>query len=370
MTNEVLPNLVNLQSAVNAALAKLDEDDFAARLWKKDASLFSADPTAQAQIAGRLGWLDLPAAMKGNVPDLLALAQSIKEEGFQQIMLPVLDESSLAPLAFEQALGHTSGFPELTIVNREGAVLGNAPTNTAGPAKTLFVVSALADDIQILPGIAVIFDRVRQELGERTGDNFIAITNPGTALERYARELKFREIFITPPGISGLYLALSYSGLVPAALAGYNVEEMLSRAAIMAEECRKPGLDNPGLHLGSIIGAASVPNRPGTSLLPAPQLEGFGLWVDHLLTEETGRGLLPLDESLSGVGVGDRLIVSLQMTAQKNLPGEKMLRILEETAHPLVRLRLKDMADLAAEFFRWEFAATVAAALPRIKSAP
>jgi len=370
MTNEVLPNLVNLQSAVNAALAKLDEDDFAARLWKKDASLWQAGTTAQGYAAGKFGWLDLPAGMKSAVPDLLDLAQSIKEDGYKQIVLLALDESSLGALALEQSLGRVSGYPELTVVDREGAVLGDVPTNPAGPANTIFVVSATEDELEVLPGLMELYERVRQERGEQAGDNFMAITRPGTALEKVARELKFRAVFLNPPGITGLYLALSYSGIVPAALAGYNVGEMLNRAAIMAEECRKPGLDNPGLHLGCIIGVASLPKRPGLSLLLAPAVESFGLWVDHLLAENIGRGLEPLDEALTNPRGISRLVVSLQWNAQKDLPAEELLKHLEETAHPVVRLRLKDLADLAAEFFRWEFAATVAAALPGLTSTP
>ncbi len=370
MTNEVLPNLVNLQSAVNAALAKLDEGDFAARLWKKDASLWTAGPAALSPKNEVFGWLDLPTVMKSAVPDLQDLAQSLKEEGYQQILLLALDESSLAALVLEQSLGRVSGYPELTIVDREGAVLGDAPTNPAGPAKTVFVVSALSDEPEVLPGIMELFERVRAERGEQAGENFIAITKPGTALEKLARELKFRAVFLNPPGITGLYLALSYSGLVPAALAGYNVGEMLSRAAVMAEECRKPGLDNPGLHLGCIIGVASLAERPGLSLVPASAVGSFGLWVDQLLAENIGRGLEPLDEAfIVPQGVG-RLVVSLQLSVQKDLPAEELLKRLEETAHPVVRLRLKDLSDLAAEFFRWEFAVTVAAALPGIISAP
>jgi len=222
----------------------------------------------------------------------------------------------------------------------------------------------------MMPGVAVLYDRVRQVKKERPGDNFIAITNAGTGLERFARELKFREIFINPADISGLFLALSYSGLVPAALAGYNVEEMLSRAAIMAEECRKPGLENPGLHLGSIIGTASALERPGTSLVLTPRIEGFSPWVDGLLAAETGRGLEPSDDLLNNPrGIG-RLVVSLQLSNLRDLPTEKLLKTLEATAHPVVRLRLKDLSDLAAEFFRWEFAASVAASLPVINSVP
>ena len=369
MTNEVSPNLVNLQTPVNAALAKFDETDFAARIWKKDSTIWTDDPAAQGPVAGLLGWLDLPVTMKSAVPDLLELAQTIRDEGYGQIVLVAIDESSIPALTLEQAFGHVSGFPELTIVNREGEIMGRNPTKPAGPARTLFVVSAAHEDMLMMPGVAVLYDRVRQVKKERPGDNFIAITRAGTALERFARELHFREIFLNPSGIGAPYAGLSYSGLVPAALAGYNVGEMLNRAAVMAEECRKPGLENPGLHLGSIIGSAQVPNRPGTSLVLSPQIESFGVWVDRLLYVETNRGLLPIDETLKGVGVADRLVVSLQLSNQKDLPIERMLKKLEDTAHPIVRLRLKDLADLGAEIFRWQFAATAAAALLMTKSA-
>lgn len=364
MTNEVSPNLVNLQSPVDAALAKFDENDFAARFWKKDGTLWSNDTSMHASIAELSGWLDLPTSMKSVVPDLLALAQTIKDEGYGQIVLVAVDESSLPALVLEQALGRVSGYPELTVVNREGEVMGRIPSKPAGPAKTLFVVSSAKEDMLMMPGVAVLYDRVRQVKKERPGDNFIAITRSGTKLETFARELHFREIFLNPTGIAPLYLGLSYAGLVPAALAGYNIGEMLNRAAVMAEECRKPGLENPGLYLGTILGSAQAANRPGTSVIPYPQIEGFNLWAEQLVQIETRRGFLPIDETLQGVMPADRLVVTLQLSNQKALPTERMLKKLEDTAHPLVRLRLKDLADLGAEFFRWQFAASVAAALP------
>ncbi len=359
MTSEVLPNLVSLQEAVNATLAKLDVEDFAARVWKKDPSLWTAEPAAQALIAGRLGWLDLPTTMQSRGPDLLELAQTIKEEGYKQIVLLGLDNSSLAAVVLRQALGNVSGYPELIVVDPANQDQLQLFSYTS----TIFVISSTSGSLERLPALTGYFERVRAGKGEQAGENFIAITNPGTPLERLARDRKFREIFLNPPGISGLYLALSYSGLVPAALAGYNVREMLSRAAIMAEECRKPGLDNPGLHLGCIIGSAALQNLRSTSLLLASPVESFGLWVNQLLVESTSRGLVPItDEALTIAELG-RMVVSLQLNGQMDSQLEELVKKLEEASHPVVRLRLQDLSDLAAEFFRWEFAISVAAAV-------
>jgi len=356
MTTEVLPNLVSLQEAVNAALAKLDVEDFAARVWKKDPSLWTADPTAQAQIAGRLGWLDLPATMQSRGPDLLDLAQTIKDEGYKQIVLLGLDNSSLAAVVLREALGNVSGYPELIIVDPASQEQLQLFSYTS----TIFVISSISGSLERLPALTEYFERVKVVKGAQAGENFIAITNPGTPLERLARDRRFREIFLNPPGISGLYLALSYPGLVPAALAGYNIREMLSRAVIMAEECRKPGLDNPGLHLGCIIGSAALQNRRSTSLVLARPVESFALWVNRLLAESTGRGLVPVAGEVLDT---DRLFVSLQLNGLKDSQLEELLKKLEEASHPVVRLRLQDLADLAAEFFRWEFAIPVAAAV-------
>lgn len=351
MTSEVLPNLVNLQEAVDAALAKFDVEDFARRVWKKDASLWTANPTAGAVIDRRLGWLDLPAAMQGRGPDLLDLAQTVKDEGYRQVVLLAADQSSLAALVLQEAFGNVSGYPALVILDPDGNMAGSNKPERLDYQRTLFVISSTGGTLERLEPLISLFER---ESG-RSGENFIAITNPGTPLERLARERDFREIFLNPPGIGGLYLALSFPGLVPAALAGYNVREMLSRASIMAEECHKPGLDNPGLHLGCILGSAGQQTRLSPGLVLGQPLEGFALWADRLLETATGRGF-----GLVADGEDEKsLVVCLQLSGQL----EESLKKLEAAAHPVVRLRLQDLADLAAEFFRWEFAVLVAAAV-------
>ncbi|MDB5081852.1 MAG: hypothetical protein JWP00_3776 [Chloroflexi bacterium] len=368
MTSEVLPNLLSLQEAVNAALAKLDVEDFAARVWKNDPTLWTTDPTAQAQLAGRLGWLDLPDTMQSRGPDLLELAQSIKDEGYKHIVLLCLDNSSLGGVVLWQSLGNVSGYPELVVVDATEPGFSLRQDHPFDYETTIFVISSVTGSPDRLPALVECFERVSAVRGEQAGENFIAITNPGTALERVGRERKFREVYLNPPGIGGLYLALSYSGLVPAALAGYNVREMLSRAAIMAEECLKPGLDNPGLHLGCILGSAAMQDRRRIRLILPPSVESFKLWVNQLLAGSLGRALDPVPPGFDGLTVADEdcLFVSLQVNGQKDSQSEELLKQLEEASHPVVRLRLQDLSDLTAEFFRWQFAILVAAAVLEI----
>jgi glucose-6-phosphate isomerase len=359
MTNEVCPNLVSLQEAVNIALEKFDVEDFAARVWKKDPTLWTANPTAQTRIAGRLGWLDLPNTLQSRTPDLLELAQTIKEEGFKQIVLLCLDNSSLGGVALVKAIGNVSGYPELVAVDATHPAFSLDQLQTLNYGTALFVISSASGSLDRLPVILECFERISAGRGQPPGESFIAITSPATPLERLARQHKFREIFLNPPGISELYLALAFSGLVPAALAGYNVREMLRRAAIMAEECRKPGLDNPGLHLGCIIGSSVLQGRPQTRLILSPPLEDFGLWVNRLLAESPGQ--TPATFESPAAPEAECLFVSLQLSGLRDSQGEEWLKKLEEASHPVVRLRLQDLADLAAEFFRWEFAILAAA---------
>lgn len=372
MSGEVMANLANLRDAVDAILAKFDEINFASRYWKKDPSLWHSDAPAMDKIANRLGWLELPRTMLSQVADLTACANEITGENFTHLVLVGMGGSTLGAEVLRQILGKTEGYPELITVDTTDADFIAEVRRRIDPATTLFIVSSKSGlTLELNSLLAYFWQEVSavKETAEAVGENFIAITNPGTQLERYARDHKFREVFLAPVDIGGRYSALSNFGIVPAALCGYDVRELLSRAATMSEECHKRGADNPGLHLGTILGAAVEAGRDKLTLILPPSLQALGLLVEQLVAASTGkdgRGIVPIiGEELAAPELygSDRLFVAMYLPGQKDPQVEEKLKKLEEAGHPVIRLKLLDRLEILAEFFRWEFAVPVAAAI-------
>jgi glucose-6-phosphate isomerase len=234
-------------------------------------------------------------------------------------------------------------------------------------AKTLFIISSKSGTTQESDS----FFRYFWERTGRRGTQFVAITDPGTPLERLAAERGFRRTFANPPDIGGRYSALSFFGLVPAALIGVDVAALLHRAHRMAEACAAavPAPDNPGAWLGAILGEAALAGRNKATFVLSPGIASFGLWVEQLIAESTGKerkGILPVaDEPLGAPDVytADRVFVSMRLAAEGDGAAAARLVDLEAAGHPVVNLRLDDRYDLGQEFFRWEFATAVAGAV-------
>jgi glucose-6-phosphate isomerase len=237
------------------------------------------------------------------------------------------------------------------------------------PANTLFIVATKSGGTTETMSFYRYF-RNKATAGKRdaAGENFVAITDPGSSLETLAREEGFRRTFLNMPDIGGRYSALSYFGLVPAALMGLDIDELLSRAETMVEACA-PCVnveDNPGLWLGTVWGTAWREGRDKLTIITSPDLDSFGLWAEQLIAESTGKegkGIVPI----AGEPVGrpsaygnDRLFVYLKVEGATDSHQEHDIQKLEDAGHPVVRLNLKSKLDLGAEFFRWEFATAVA----------
>jgi hypothetical protein len=202
---------------------------------------------------------------------------------------------------------------------------------------------------------------------ENPGENFLAVTDPGTKMEADAARDKFKRVFLNPPDIGGRYSALSYFGMVPAALTGVDIRKLLDRAERVIHACSQvvPAPENPGARLGAIIGECAKAGRDKLTIVADPKVEGFGLWVEQLIAESTGKegkGVVPVaGEPLAAPSAygDDRLFVSI---AVGKLDGEteSKLKALEAAGHPVVYRTLTDPYDLGEEFFLWEIATAVA----------
>ncbi|HVH11146.1 MAG TPA: hypothetical protein VM736_15235, partial [Gemmatimonadales bacterium] len=291
---------------------------------------------------------------------------------FDRVVLCGMGGSSLAPEVLWRTFGSAKGHPSLVVLDSTHPSAVAAAARGGDIARTLFLISSKSGTTQESDS----FFRYFWPLTGERGAQFVAITDPGTPLAHLAAERGFRRTFLNPPDIGGRYSALSYFGLVPAALIGIDAATLLHRAHRMAEACAAcvPTFQNPGAQLGAILGEGALAGRDKATFVLSPGVASFGLWVEQLIAESTGKegkGILPVaDEPLGGPDVygRDRVFVSMQLAGEADRATDGRLSALAAAGHPVVRLVLEDRDDVGQEFFRWEFATAVAGAILRINA--
>ncbi len=360
-------NLGRFESAVGDAIEGMRQEEILLRIWDHDHTVWKPDPD---EIANRLGWLAIAETMLDNVEGLEALADALQDEGYRDVLLLGMGGSSLAPEVLAQVFGdQVRGGLNLAVLDSTdpGAVL--AQTARLDPARSLFIVATKSGGTtETLSFYKFFYGWTVEKLGvEEAGEHFVAITDPGSKLEDLAARLDFRETFLNEPTIGGRYSALSFFGLVPAALIGLDVSELLDRALDAADRCEAwvDIEENAAAWLGAILGELAKAGRDKVTFVTSPAIDGFGAWLEQLIAESTGKegtGILPVvGETLGPPSVygDDRVLVHLCL-ADDGQAADAALQVLEEAGHPLLRLDLRDRYDLGEQFFLWELATAVA----------
>ncbi len=336
------------------------------RLWRRDYTLWKPEPE---EISNRLGWLDLPFCMRADAAEVNAFAGQVRQEGINSVVLLGMGGSSLSAEVLRIALGENPGQPRMHVLDSTVPERVERVTRSIDPARTLFLVSSKSGGTIEVMSLYRHFRKLTEAaVGAGAGSHFVAITDPGTSLEQLALDEKFRRAFINPPDLGGRYSVLSYFGLLPAALMGLDVVQLLSRAGEMARSCgvEVPAEDNAGAWLGLVMGCMAVLGRNKLTIITSPKLAGFGLWAEQLVAESTGKegkGILPVaGEPFNAPGVygEDRLFTYLRLATDDCTESDRHARELHEAGQPVMSIELRDMYDLGADFFRWEFAVAVA----------
>jgi glucose-6-phosphate isomerase len=346
-------------------------------LWKRDPSVWSPEPTVQQAIADRLGWLDSPALMADSIDRLQTFAANVKRDGFTDVMLLGMGGSSLAPEVLRAVIGVAPGWPRFHMLDSTDPAAVRAATAAITPATSLFLLASKSGGTIEPNVLAAHFRQTLERHGvSRWADHFVAITDPGTAVERRAREEKFRDVFLNPPDIGGRYSALSFFGMVPAALMGQDLGEIIGwgLAMLAASDPGAAGpMDNPAVALGLAMGVAAREGVDKLTLLAPSALDAFGLWVEQLIAESTGKrgtGIVPIANEPLGDPAKygtDRLFVRVRVHGAANESAlDAFQRALLGMHAPLVDVDLSQSAALGAEFVRWEIATAVAGALIHI----
>jgi transaldolase/glucose-6-phosphate isomerase len=359
-----------------AALHALASSDFLTKLWKHDPAPWSADPTHQAIIKSALGWVDIAARTAANTKELREFAAAAAKR-FAHVVVLGMGGSSLAPDVLRATFGSTPGYPHLHVLDSTDPQQIKALDEAIDVTKTLFIVASKSGTTTEPDAFfRYYYCRVQKALGsEHVGHSFVAITDPGTKLETEAHEDGFLKVWVNDPNIGGRYSALSYFGMVPAALSGIDVTTLLDRAlgAMHAEAPSVNVLEAPGVRFGAALGALAKRGRDKLTIVTHPAVRAFGTWAEQLIAESTGKsgtGIVPVEGEPLGEPRNygeDRLFVYVGL----GLPGadaddERKLAALEAAGYPVIRLRMCDTLDLGKMFYLWEIATAAAGAVLRI----
>src|SRR6185437_12939238 len=370
-------SLGDLQAAVDSGLNRADQEQFARRVWEKDPTLWKPDPNEQQEITDRLGWLTVMTAMRAELPRLRELHDEVQSAGFSDAVLMGMGGSSLAPEVMRETFAAGDAAPRLHVLDSTDPATILDVVQQIDLQHTLFIVASKSGGtIETLSHFRFFHEKVASFAGDDAGAHFIAITDAGTKLDDLAQSLHFRAIFRNPADIGGRYSALSFFGLVPAAIIGVDVEMLLDRADAMASACAADAeaRANPGVWLGTILGTMANGGRNKATLVVSPPITTFGIWLEQLLAESTGKegkGILPVEgEALGDPAVygDDRIFAYLRTETGFDAAQDAAIERLEAAGQPVVRLRLRDTWDMSGEFFRWEFATAVAGALMGINA--
>jgi len=358
----------DLDTAVNASLDDWKKNNKVARLWQKDASLWT-----NMDEANWLGWLTITEEQLANKLTFKQLASEIKKAKFKHVLLLGMGGSSLCPEVLRMTFGKVAGFPELHVLDSTDPVQIKTLEKKLDLKKTLCIVSSKSGST-LEPNIfkQYFFELVKKAVGEKlVGSRFIAVTDPGSKMQQVAEAGRFWRIFAGVPGIGGRYSALSNFGMVPAAAMGLDVEKFLKSTQEMDKACgsSRSSDENPGALLGIVLGVAANHGRDKITIITSPAIFDLGAWLEQLIAESTGKlgkGIIPVDrEKLAKPEAygNDRVFAYLTLAGKVNKAQDAAVAALEKAGQPVIRITLKNTYTLGQEFFRWEIATAVAGSI-------
>lgn len=357
-----------LADKIKAAIKDWQENDKVQRLWASDSKLWTGEDEANWT-----GWLTIAESELSEVSRISALAEALKKDGITDVVLLGMGGSSLCPAMMATTFGKVGDHPKLTVLDSTAPEQIKRVEDAINLEKSFFIVSSKSGST-LEPNIfkAYFFKRMQEVLGkDDVGERFLAITDPGSPLEKLAHEDNFREVFHGMPSIGGRYSALSNFGMVPSGLAGVDLKKFLGYAEAMANTCASTTdvTDNPGAMLGIILGVGATNGKDKVTLIASPGIHALGAWLEQLLAESTGkigRGIIPVDQEALGspsLYGDDRVFAYIRLNDAPDAEQDRAVEALEKAGEVVVRLHCESKHHLAAELFRWEFATAVAGSI-------
>lgn len=359
----------DLRKETDPAFSSLDEKQAGRRLFAKDPYLWKNDPNQVETIINGLGWISLPESFIHKTEELNSFTEELKNEGYEYAVLLGMGGSSLCSEVACKTFDTSKGYLKLIVLDNTDPDAIHEVEKQINLQKTLFIVASKSGTtLESLCFFRYFYEQIRKLNVVEPGKHFVAITDIGTPLVKTSEDYQFRKVFINPSDVGGRYSVLSYFGLLPMALMGIDIKALLLNAMQMKDSCDPfiPSVINPGIGLGCLLGMAQRSGRDKVTFVISPSLKSFGLWVEQLLAESTGKeglGIVPIQgESLGDPEVygKDRIFVHLYLISDNNTAHELKLAALEKAGHPIVRIGLPDKLSLGGEFYRWEIATAIA----------
>jgi transaldolase / glucose-6-phosphate isomerase len=357
-----------LAGGVKSALEDWNKNNKVARLWEKDATLWTGTDESKW-----LGWLGITGEQIANIAALKAIAADVKKAKFKHALLLGMGGSSLCPEVLRLTFGKIKGFPELHVLDSTDPAQIKAIEKKVDLKSTICVVSSKSGST-LEPNIykQYFFEQIKKKVGENeVGNRFIAITDPGSKMQQVAERDKFRKILFGVPSIGGRYSALSNFGMVPGAVMGLDIPKFLKNTQEMVKACGTGTAadKNPGVILGAILGVGTTQGRDKCTIITSPGIADLGAWLEQLLAESTGKigkGIIPVDREALGKPVvygNDRVFAYVRLQTKPNKAQDAAVAALEKAGHPVVRIDVPNIYNLGQEFFRWEIATAVAGSI-------
>ncbi len=371
--SQIFVNLGNSKAEIEQSIATLAENKIMERIWDHDHTVWKPE---SKEISNRLAWLHSPHAMLEDIPLLEDLVEGLRKDGFTQAVLLGMGGSSLAPEVFRKTFGIRDGYLDLAVLDSTDPDAIRAIEAEINLTQTVFIVATKSGGtVETLSFFKYFYNQVLEAVGlEKVGEHFIAITDPGSKLEKLANKYGFRSTFLNDPNIGGRYSALSYFGMVPATLLGIDIETLLARSLTGLCSCETCdcALDenNYGVQLGAILGGLAQEGRDKLTLITSSEIASFGSWIEQLIAESTGKeglGILPVaGENITSPDHynNDRVFVYLKM--ENDQTQDSAINSLMEAGHPVIWIQLADLYDLGGQFFLWELATVVAGHILKI----
>lgn len=357
---------------VDKTITRLIQNRIISRIWAHDGSVWNLEKNKEPETK----WLHCPEQMLEKRCEIDDTIQSVRVHGYTNVLLLGMGGAVMTARVLRAAFGAKKGYPDLTVLDSTDPAAVINSTCTADIGQMLFIVSSKSGTtIETVSLFKYFYNQVCRSLGEEhAGQQFIAITDYGSQLVEMAQRLRFRKIFLNDPKIGGRYSALSYYGMVPAALLGINIDTLIRRAMAMAQACKKHdtyGRDgNPALFLGAVLGTLAKLGCDKLTFIFSPPFEALGSWLEQLVAESTGKdgkGIVPVvTEHLGSLAVYEKDRLFAYFRPEDADCRNERLQSLALSGHPVINLTLNDLYDLGGEFFRWEMAVAIAGSVLKI----
>jgi RpiB/LacA/LacB family sugar-phosphate isomerase len=343
-----------------------------ARIFERDAALFSAHTGTHPRIQKALAWVSLPAEMTPKLAEIAAFVRDVRHLPLKDLVLLVADAAGAGAAAMTRACGGSSARVHI-VGAADGSSASNAPAVVPErlPLSGAFVlvVAKSGSKDGIAAGEQALWSKFLAKYGgdaERAGQHFAAVTTADDPLAETARAHHYRKVFVDAADVREGFGLLGFEGLVPAAVLGQDPERLLARAQVMCEACRRERLeDNPGVSLGVLLGAMAKHGRHKLTLLLSKSWQPLGAWIAQLLAAATRHGprtiVTSRDEPLLRSYPPDRIFVHVQADGESPAATPEQMETLHGAGQPYIQIVVNDRLELAAEIFRWQMAATIAA---------